>query len=140
MGHDLFLRHKVGQHLGLMGHGTQTATHEDLETPLDLSVDLTRLGQVSKVVQLDQTTGFVFTAGEGDLDLAPEVLNIVVTQQEPGQGVGVGRDVEGLGAADAREGTGGDVAYRVAARLTRGDTDGGQAAHEIGRVVDVDEG
>ena len=50
----------------------------------------------------------------------------------------VGRDVEGLGAADAGDRAGGDVAHAVAAGLARGDADGGQAAHEVGRVFDVD--
>src|SRR5690606_9251796 len=53
--------------------------------------------------------------------------------------VRVGRDVERLVVADAGEGAGGDVTHRVAARLARGDAHGGQAAHQIRRVLDVDE-
>ena len=55
------------------------------------------------------------------------------------QRVRVGRDVERLRAADAGERAGGDVADGVAAGLARGDADGGQAAHDVGRVLDVDE-
>ena len=122
-----------------MGHGAQAAAHEDLETPLELAVDLASLGQVTEIVELDQATSLVLTAGESDLDLAPKVLDVVVAEQEPSECVGIGRDVEGLGGADARERAGGDIAHRVAARLTRGDADRGQPPHQIRRVVDVDE-
>ena len=81
----------------------------------------------------------MLAAREGGLELAAEVLNVVVTEQELEQCVRVGGDVEGLGVTDPSQGAGGDVAHRVAAGLTGGDAHGGQPAHQIGGVLDVDE-
>ena len=86
-----------------------------------------------------QAAGVVGAARERDLELAAEVLRVLVAEQEVGESARVGRDVEGLVGADAGERAGRDVAHGVAARLARGDADGGEATHQRRRVFDVDE-
>ena len=124
--------------LGLVRHGAQTAAHVEGKAALLLPIHFAHDGQAAHVVHAGQSAGFVFTAGKGDLEFAPEVLAVRMTEEEMGQGVGVGGDVECLGAADAGQGAGGQVAHRVAARLAGGDAHGRQAAHQVGRIVDVD--
>ena len=76
-------------------------------------------------------------AGEGHLELAPEVLGVGVSQQEPRGGPRVGRDVERLIGAHAGQGARGDIADAVATGLACRDAHGRQPPHEGGRVVDV---
>ena len=131
---QLFGGAELREHLGLHRHGAQAAADDDLEPAL--TVDHLRHG--AEVVERDQAAGVVVAAAERDLELAPEVLDVRMPQEILRARVGVGRDVEALGAADARELARGHVAHAVAARLTRGDADGRQAAHHIRRVLDVD--
>ena len=88
-------------------------------------------------MHVDEAAGLVTAAGEGDLELAAEVLAVGVTEQESGQGLGVGRDVEGLGAADARQRACGHISDRVAAGLSCGDVDGCEPAHEVDGILDM---
>ena len=90
-------------------------------------------------MHVHQAAGVLPAAGERDLELAAEVLRVGMAEQEAHDRLRVGRDVEGLVAADAGERAGGDVAHRVAAGLAGGDADRGQAAHDVRRVLDVDE-
>ena len=85
-----------------------------------------------------QTAGFLLAAGEGDFEFAAKVLHVVVAQQKPGQGVGIGGGVEGFGAADAGQLAAGDVAHGVAAGFAGGDADGSQSAHQVRCVFDMD--
>jgi len=55
------------------------------------------------------------------------------------QRVGIRSYIEHLVLADAGEGATGDVAHRIAAGLAGGDADGGQAAHQRGSIVNMDE-
>jgi hypothetical protein len=90
-------------------------------------------------VKVHQTAGLLLAAGEGQLHLAAEILRIVVTEQEEGDGVGVRRHIEGFRAADARVRTSRDVAHRVAARFASRNVHRRQATHQVRRVFDVHE-
>ena len=79
----------------------------------------------------------VLAAGERDLELAPEILHVIMTQQKVGQRARIGRDIEGLVVTHARQWAGRHIAHGVATGLTRGQANRGQATHQIGRVVDV---
>jgi hypothetical protein len=132
---QLFLRRELGEHLRLVGHGAEASAHHDLEAALAVH----HPSHEASVVQLHQTAGLVLAAREGGLELAAEVLNVRMSQHEAHQGAGVGRDVEGLGLADARQRTRGHVAHRVAAGLAGGDAHRGETAHQVRCVFDVDE-
>ena len=125
--------------LGLVRDGPQPSTYVKFKAVFLLSGDHSGRGDGPQVVHRGQAAGLVLAAGEGGFELAAEVLDIGMSQEEIGAGSGIGCNVEGLGAADAGEGTSGDIANRVATGLAGGDTDGGKAAHKIGSVVDVDE-
>ena len=62
-----------------------------------------------------------------------------MAQQETRDRVRVGRHIEGLLAADTRDGAGGHVAHRISAGFARGDADRRQTPHQRGRVFNVDE-
>ena len=87
----------------------------------------------------DERARLVLAAGERDLELAAEVHRVRVAEQVERDGLGVGRDVERFGVADAGQRAGGDVADAVAARFARRDADGREPAEDLRRVVDVDE-
>ncbi len=141
LGHrqQLLLGQELVEELGGVGDGAEPAPDVIAEAPLRLPVHHAGLGDAAHVVEVGQPAGLTVAAGEGHLELAPEVLGVVVPQQEVGDRVRVGRDVEGLGLAHAGQGAGGDVADGVAAGLAGGDPHRGQAAHEVRRVLDVDE-
>lgn len=122
-----------------MGRGAEAAAHVDVEAAHDLAVLHPGAGDGAEVVHHHERAGLVGAAGEGDLELAPEVLAVGVAEQEPGEGVGVGGHVERLGVADAGQGAPGHVAHRVAAGLAGGDAHRGQPAHDRRRVVQVHE-
>ena len=132
---QFFLRHELREQLRLLRHGAEAAADVELEAAFAVLNDADR----ADVVDPDQAAGFVAAAGERDLELAAEVLRVGVAEQEIRRRLGVGRDVERLRAADAGDRASRDVADRVAAGLAGGDADGGQAAHDGGRVFDVDE-
>jgi hypothetical protein len=62
-----------------------------------------------------------------------------VPEQKEGDGVGVRRDVERLVAAHADERASRHVADGITAGFARRDADRREPAHEIGRIVDVNE-
>ena len=61
-----------------------------------------------------------------------------MAQQKFRQRARIRRDVEHFVLADAGVGAGRHVAHGISASLARGDAGGGEAAHQAGRVVDVD--
>ena len=127
------------EQLGLVRRGAEAAADVEVEAAaLDAvhAPSLRAMAPKSCIITSPQASPRA--AGEGDLELAPEVLAVRVAEQEAEERVRVGRDVEGLGVADAGQRAGGDVAHAVAAGLAGGDADRGQAAHQVGRVVDVD--
>ena len=130
---------EVGEQLGLVRHRAEPAAHVQLEAALRLAIHLARHRHGAQVVHPHQAARLVAAAGEGDLELAPEVLHVGMTEQKVGQSPRVGGDVERLRVAHAGHRAGGDVAHRVAARLTGGDADRGQPSHQVGRVHHVDE-
>ena len=130
---------EVGEQLGLMRHRAEPAADVQLEAAPGLAVHLAGHRHGAQVVHPHQPAGLVAAAGEGDLELAPEVLHVGMAEQEVGQRPRVGGDVEGLGMAHAGHRAGGDVAHRVAARLAGGDADRGQPPHQVGGVHHVDE-
>ena len=126
---------ELAVHLRLVRKRSQAASHQHLE-PLD-AVPGARHG--TDVVHAAESAGMAFAAGIGNLELAPEVLRIRMTQHEVRHGVSVGHDVERFVAAYARVGAARDVAHNVAASLARCDSDGRKPPHEVRRVIDVDE-
>src|SRR5262249_22475424 len=94
--------------------------------------------QQPEVVHGRQAAGVLPATGQCDLELTPEVLRVGMAEQEAHDRLRVRRDVERLVAAHAGKRAGGDVADGVAARFAGRDTDCGEAAHDVGRVVDVD--
>src|SRR5215831_13340119 len=65
------------------------------------------------------------------------MLDVGMSQQKAKHGLRVRRDVKNFVAASACKRAGGDVANGVAASLARSDADGGETAHDCGRVFDV---
>jgi hypothetical protein len=88
-------------------------------------------GDAADVVEAGEAAR-VSAARKGDLELATEVLRVVVPHQEVGRGVRVGRRRRTLVVADARVLTGGDVAHRVAARLLGRDAGRREPPHQSG--------
>ena len=78
-------------------------------------------------------------AFERDLELARQRRAERMAEQETGERLGVGRDIEALVGGDARVRAGRDVANRVAARLPRGHAGIGEAVHRQLDVVQLDE-
>ena len=76
---------------------------------------------------------------EGDLELPRQRRAQGMAQQVTGERLRVGRHVEGLALRDARVGTRGDVAHRVAASLPRGEPGLGEASHRRLHVVELHE-
>src|SRR6185436_20466242 len=102
--------------------GAQAAADVELEA----APAVLHLGDRADVVHHGQAAGVLGAAGERDLELAAEALGVLVAQQELRARLRVGRDVERLRAADARERAAGHVPDRVAARLARRDPRRGQ--------------
>ena len=96
-------------------------------------------GDQPQIVQAHEPARLTLTARKRDLELAAEVLHVGVTQQELFEGLSVRRDVESLRTAHTGEVASRDVAHRVAASFARGDPHRGQASHEVGSVVNMDE-
>ena len=136
---DFFLGNEFIQQLRLVRHGPQAAADVEREAALQLAVPCLCLGNEAHVVHVRQAATLVRAAGKSDLDLAAEVLGVLVVQQEVRQGVSIRGDVEAFVVADAGHGAGRYVAYHIAARLLRGDAHRCQTPHQVGGVVDVDE-
>lgn len=62
-----------------------------------------------------------------------------MAEQEVGERLGVGVTSKAWSRQTPLKGQAGDVADRVAAGFARGDAHGAQAAHDGGRIFDVDE-
>ena len=103
--------YELVEELGLVWHRAQAAADVELKAALFLAVDGLDHGDAAEVVHVGQAAGFVLAAGEGDLELAPEVLAVGMPEQEAHEGLGIGRYVKGFRAADAGEGASGDVAH-----------------------------
>ena len=134
-GKKLFFGAELGEHLGLHRHGAEPSTDDDAEAALAI----TDMGDRTEIVKGDEPTGIVFTARERDLELASEVLNVGVPQEELRDRIGIRCDVERLRLADTGVLTGRHVAHAVAAGLTGGDPDAGEPSHHVGRLFDVNE-
>src|SRR5260370_7078483 len=76
-------------------------------------------------------------AAEGRLKLPAEILAVRMAEQKFRQRTRIGRDIECFVLANARIRASGDVADRVSASLASRDVCGRQAAHEPGRVADL---
>ena len=136
---ELFLRQEFVEQLGLVGHRAQPAPDVGDEPAAQLPVDGAGGRHQAQVVHRYQPARVLAAARERHLELAAEVLRVGMAQQEAHAGVRVRRDVERLVTADPGERARRHVPHRVAAGLARGDADGRQAPHEVGRVVDVHE-
>ena len=80
---QLLRRHEAVEQLGLEGHAAKPAADVQLEAALDGAVVTGALrGDGAHVVQHHQPARLVLAAGEGDLELPPEVLHVGMAQQE----------------------------------------------------------
>ncbi len=76
-------------------------------------------------------------SAKGMLEFPAKVLAIGMPEQKLGKRPGVRRDVKNFVGANPSVRTRRDVAHRVSAGLSRGDSRGRQAAHHAGCVLDV---
>ena len=120
-----------------MRDGAEPASDKDGEAALLLAIDFARLRQQAQVVHHDQTAGVSRASREGHFEFAPEILDIIVAEQELSHGIGVGADIKDFVVADAGQGASGDIAHGIAAGFLGGDADGCQAPHQVRSVVDV---
>ena len=81
-------------HLGLMRHRAEAAADVQLEAALRFAVHLAGHRHGAQVVHAHQSARLVAAAGEGHLELAPEVLHVGMAEQEVGQRPRVRGDVE----------------------------------------------
>src|SRR6185312_8421066 len=81
-GKQLRFRQELVVELGAVGHGPESATDDDLETADDLAVHHAGLRDRAEVVEVREAAGVVRAARERDLELAPEVLRVRVTEEE----------------------------------------------------------
>ncbi len=126
------------EQLCLVGHGPQAAPDIQLEASLLHAVDDAGRGDGAEIMHVRQAAGLVLAAREGRLELATKILHVWVTEKELRKRLRVRRNIEGLGVADAGQGTGSHIAHGVPASLARRNAGGGKPAHEIDRIVDVD--
>src|SRR5262249_7125212 len=113
-GEELLLGQELVEDESVLRHGADPPAHGPLEAARRLAVDDARARDGAEVVEVRDAAGVVLATREGDLELAAEVLRVVVAEQEERQRVRVRRDVERLGVADARVRALRDVADRVA--------------------------
>ena len=135
---DLVFGHERLERPGLVRHRPEPASDIHLEAALLDAVHLAGHRDRAEVVHDDESAGVLSAAGERDLELTPEVLDIGVAQQEAHRRLGMRCDIEALVAADSGDRTGGHVSDGVAARLAGRDTGCGKPPHQRGGVVDVD--
>src|SRR5690606_18098873 len=122
-----------------MWNRAQSAADEDRKATLDFAVHFAGACQQSQIVDADQPAGVLFAAGESGLEFASEVLRIGMPKQEVCHRFCVGSYVERFIVADTCKRASRDVAHRIAASFLCRDADGGEAAHQIGSIFDVDE-
>ena len=135
---QLLLGDEVVEQLGLMGNRPEATTDVELEAALLDAVLFSHDRHRTDVVHVCQAAAMARTAREGDLELTPEVLGVLVAEQEVGKSLRVQRDIEDLVATNARLGASRDVAHRVPARLSCRHTARCEAPHHRRRIVDVD--
>jgi hypothetical protein len=131
---QFLLRNEVGKELRLLGNRPETAAHVKLEPALAVA----NHADGTDVVERDETARLVLAAGKRNLELPAIILRAGVTEHEVRGRLRIGRDVEGLGPANARDRASGHVADRIAARFASRDPDGSQPAHDRRGVFDVD--
>ena len=135
-----FLRRKEFiEELGLLRNGAEPAADDEPKAPPRFAVHDARDGGVTQVVHGGQPAGVLRAPAERGFELAAEVLHVRMAQQEARQGPRIRSHVKGLVRTNAGVGTRGNVAHRVAAGLARGDSHGGQAAHDSGCIFEMDE-
>ena len=135
---DLVFGHERLEQPRLVRHRPEPASDIHLEAALLDAVHLAGHRDRAEVVHDDESAGVLSAAGERDLELAPEVLDIGVAEQEAHRRLGMRRDIEGLVAADPGDRAGGHVADGVAARFAGRDTGRGEPPHQRRGIVDVD--
>ncbi len=118
-----------------MRHRTEPAA--DVEREATMPVD--DLRDRPDVVEAREPARMIRATGERDLELAPEVLRVVVAQEKRCCGFGVRRHVERLIGANTGVFARRHVAHGVPAGFARRHFRRGEPPHEVGCVVDVDE-
>ena len=99
---QFFFGHELVEQLGLVRHGAEAAADVELEAALDLpSTRASRRCRRGRAV-VTSAAGLSLAAGEGDLELAAEVLDRDGPSRKYAHGLGVRRDVEGLGRGRRR--------------------------------------
>ena len=93
---QFFLGKKLVEQLRVVRHGAQTAADIEFEAAPHFPVLDARDGDGAHVVHVHQAAGFLAAAGEGDLELAAEVLRVRVAEHELCRGPRIRNDVERL--------------------------------------------
>ena len=121
----------------LVRNGAQPSAHVGFKPALFNAILDACHGDQSDVMHTRKTASVLRATAESRLEFPAEILTIGMPQQKFGHRAGVGSDIERFVRADARVRAGRDVAHRIAAGLSCGDSRCGQAAHHSGRIFDV---
>src|SRR5262249_55401839 len=89
--HNLVIGDEINQNLCLLWNSAETATNKDHEALDFLAINQALLSEEAQVVHLDEAASVLFAARESNLELAPEILYIVMTEQEFKEGIAVRR-------------------------------------------------
>ena len=136
-GQQLLRAEEVIEKFSLVRNGPQPAANIQFK-PAHVDAVLTAShGNGSQIVHAGQSTGVLAASAKGRFELSAEVLAVGMAQQESGQSPGIGSHIEGLVRADPRIGAGGDVANRIAASLSSGDSNRRQTAHQRRSILHV---
>ncbi len=138
LGHRKHLLHRqeVVEDSGLIGDCAEAATDIDLETAR-LAVYVTQGRYKADVVHLDESTRFVAASGKSADLRTGDFHSVRVTEQELHKSIGIGRNIEELGAADASQRACGDVTHRVAASFACGDVLYRETPHKRGGIFNM---
>ncbi len=136
-GQQFFRRQEGVEQFRLVRNGAQPSAHVHGKPAHFLSVFGARDPDQAQVVHVRESAGMLRAAAERGFEFPAEALAVRVAEQESRKRPGVRGDIENLILANAGEGAGGNVSDRVPAGFARGDSCGGQAAHDRGRIVNV---
>ena len=118
-----------------MRRTAKPTTEIDSKPALNLAIQFTGSGPEANVVNAQR--GMIFGAAfEGNLELAPQVLVVLVSHQVMEQRFGIRPDVKGFAGRSSGAVTRRDIAHGIAASLTRGNSSFGQKTQERRRFFE----
>src|SRR5207245_6106001 len=87
----------------------------------------------------DRAVPVIFAAGEGDLELARQIMKLRMPEQITRHAEGVARHVKHFARANAGQRAARDIAHRIAAGFARGQARLGEQPHYRGNVLELHE-